>query len=262
MIEIFQAMRIIKALIADDEEQLRKYLIARLSEVWPELVICGEAGNGREALELIEKHRPEILFLDIRMPGLSGMEVARKIAGACRVVFVTAYDEYAVEAFEKGAVDYLLKPVNRERLEKTVRRLKKQIADPPEPSAEVSEIMERLLARLAEKTAPGYLRWVRVQQKDGIRLLPVEEICYFQASDRYTLVVTRGGESLIRKTIKELAAELDPGQFWQIHRGTIVNAGCISQVGRSLTGRGVVRLKNRPETLTVSHRYMHVFKQM
>jgi DNA-binding LytR/AlgR family response regulator len=241
---------------------LRKYLIARLSEVWPELVIWGEARNGREAVELIERHRPEIVFLDIQMPGLTGMEVARKIAGSCRVVFVTAYDEYAVEAFEKGAVDYLLKPVNRERLEKTVRRLKKQIADISGPSAEVSEMVERLLARLAERAGPGYLRWVRVQHKDGVRLLPVEEVCYFQASDRYTLVVSRGSESLVRKTIKELAAELDPGQFWQIHRGTIVNAGCIAQVGRSLTGRGVVRLKDRPETLTVSYRYMHGFKQM
>jgi DNA-binding LytR/AlgR family response regulator len=252
-------MKKIKALIADDEEQLRKYLKAKLSEVWPDLDICGEAKNGREAMEFIEKHQPDIVFLDIRMPGLTGMEVARKIAGACRVVFVTAYDEYAVEAFEKGAVDYLLKPVTRERLEKTVRRLQAQIAAPSKPSSEVSEIMERLLA---ERKGPSYLRWVRVQHKDGVRLIPVEEVCYFQASDKYTLVITKGADSLIRKTIKELVIELDPGQFWQIHRGTIVNASCVAQVGRSLTGRGVVRLKDRPETLTVSHRYMHVFKQM
>jgi DNA-binding LytR/AlgR family response regulator len=252
-------MKKIKALIADDEEQLRKYLKAKLSEVWPDLDICGEAKNGREAMEFIEKHQPDIVFLDIRMPGLTGMEVARKIAGACRVVFVTAYDEYAVEAFEKGAVDYLLKPVTRERLEKTVRRLQAQIAAPSKPSSEVSEIMERLLA---ERKGPSYLRWVRVQHKDGVRLIPVEEVCYFQASDKYTLVITKGADSLIRKTIKELLGELDPGQFWQIHRGTIVNASCVAQVGRSLTGRGIVRLKDRPETLTVSHRYMYVFKQM
>jgi DNA-binding LytR/AlgR family response regulator len=196
------------------------------------------------------------------MPGLTGMEVARKIAGACRVVFVTAYDEYAVEAFEKGALDYLLKPVTRERLEKTVKRLQEQIAARSQPSLDTSELMERLLASLAERKSPGYLRWIRVQHRDGLRLVPVEEVCYFQASDKYTLVVTKGGDSLIRKTIKELAVELDPHQFWQIHRGTIVNASCISQVGRSLTGRGVVRLKDRTETLTVSHRYMHVFKQM
>ena len=255
-------MKKIKALIADDEEQLRKYLKANLSEVWPDLVFCGEARNGREAMEFIEKHQPEIVFLDIRMPGLTGMEVARKIAGACRIVFVTAYDEYAVEAFEKGAVDYLLKPVTRERLERTVKRLQEEIAAPSKPSSEAAEIMGRLLAGLAERKGPSYLRWVRVQHKDGVRLIPVEEVCYFQASDKYTLVITKGGDSLIRKTIKELLGKLDPGQFWQIHRGTIVNAGCIAQVGRSLTGRGAVRLKDRPETLTVSHRYMHVFKQM
>jgi DNA-binding LytR/AlgR family response regulator len=255
-------MKRIKALIADDEEPLRRYLKAKLSEVWPDLVICGEARNGREAMDLIDKHQPEIVFLDIRMPGLTGMEVARKIVGSCRVVFVTAYDEYAVEAFEKGAVDYLLKPVNRERLERTVKRLQEQMAVQSTPPSEVSKMMERLLAGLAERKSRGYLRWVRVQNKDGLRLIPVEEVCYFQATDKYTLVVTKGSDSLIRKTLKELAGELDPNQFWQIHRGTIVNASCIAQVGRSLTGRGVVRLKDRSETLTVSHRYTHLFKQM
>jgi DNA-binding LytR/AlgR family response regulator len=255
-------MKKIKALIADDEEQLLKYLKARLFEAWPELVICGEARNGREAVELIEKHQPEIVFLDIRMPGLTGMEVARKIAGACRVVFVTAYDEYAVEAFEKGAADYLLKPVTRERLDKTVKRLREQITAQANPFSETRDIMQRLLTDLAERKGPIYLRWLRVQHKDGVRLIPVEEVCYFRAGDKYTLVITQGGDALIRKTIKDLAGELDPQQFWQIHRGTIVNAGFISKVGRSLTGRGVVRLKDRTETLTVSHRYMHVFKQM
>ncbi|NWF54987.1 MAG: response regulator transcription factor [Syntrophaceae bacterium] len=252
-------MKKIKALIADDEEELRKYLKARLSEVWPDLIICAEARNGREAMEVIAKHQPEIIFLDIRMPGLTGMEVARKIAGTCRVVFVTAYDEYAVEAFEKGAVDYLLKPVTRERLEKTVKRLQEQVATPFKPSAEVAEILERILG---QKKGPSFLRWVRVQHKDGVRLFPVEEVCYFQAGDKYTRVITKAGESLIRKTIRELLNELDPDQFWQIHRGTIVNAAAIARVGRSLTGRGELRLKDRPEILTVSHRYLHVFKQM
>jgi len=155
-----------------------------------------------------------------------------------------------------------LKPVSRERLEKTVRRLQEQITAQFQPSSEVPEMMERLLEGLAERKSRGYLRWVRVQHKDGVRLIPVEEVCYFQASDKYTMVITKGGDSLIRKTIKELVGELDPCQFWQIHRGTIVNATCVAQVGRSLTGRGVVRLKDRPGTLTVSHRYMHVFKQM
>ena len=144
-------MKEIKALLADDEEQLRKYLKAKLAEVWPDLVICGEARNGRDALDFIAKHHPEIAFLDIRMPGLTGMEVARKIAGACRVVFITAYDEYAMEAFEKGAVDYLLKPVSRERLEKTVKRLQEQIAAQSKPPSEISEKIERLLADLADR---------------------------------------------------------------------------------------------------------------
>jgi len=204
-------MKKMEALIADDEEPLRRYLKAMLCEVWPELVICGEARNGREALEFISKHQPEIVFLDIRMPGLGGMEVARKITGACRVVFVTAYDEYAVEAFEKGAVDYLLKPVTRERLEKTVKRLQQQISTRSQPSLDATERVERLLADLANRRSPNYLRWVRVQHKDGVRLIPVEEVCFFQASEKYTLVVTKGSESLIRKTIKELAGELDPG---------------------------------------------------
>ena len=255
-------MKAIKAILADDEEELRRYLRRMLSQAWPDLVICGEARNGREAVEIIEKERPEIVFLDIRMPGLTGMEVARKIAGACRVVFVTAYDEYAVEAFEKGAVDYLLKPVSRERLEKTVKRLREQMDSPCPPSSVTLELMDRLLAGLGDGKSPGYLRWVRVQHKDGVRLIPVEEVVYFQAGDKYTTVVTKDGESLIRKPIKDLARELDPARFWQIHRGTIVNAGCIAQVGHSLTGRGVVRLKDRVETLTVSHRYMHIFKQM
>jgi DNA-binding LytR/AlgR family response regulator len=252
----------IRAIIADDEEQLRKHLRSQLAEVWPDLIICGEAGNGQEALELIEQHRPEIAFLDIRMPGLSGIEVAKKIAGACWVVFVTAYDQYAVEAFEHAALDYLLKPVTHERLERTVKRLRKQIALSHKPPLEVSEIVERLMASLSQGQAQQFLQFVRVQQGDGIRLIPVEEVCYFKAGDKYTLVITKDKESLIRKPIKELVAELDPQQFWLIHRGTIVNVHCIAQVSRSLTGRGAVRLKDRPESLTVSRQYIHLFKQM
>ncbi len=252
----------IKAIIADDEEELRAYLKARLSDVWPDLHICGEAGNGQEALELIEKYRPHIAFLDIRMPGLSGMEVAKRIAGTCWFVFITAYDQYAIEAFENEAIDYLLKPVTRERLEGTVKRLKKQIAASTGPPVDLPEIVERLMEALPGKEGPEYLQWVRVQKGDGVQLIPVDEVCYFKASDKYTMVITNEGESLIRKPIKELAEELDPGSFWRIHRGTIVNAACISKVSRSLTGRGAVRLKDRPETLTVSRSYIHIFKQM
>lgn len=253
----------IKAIIADDEEPLRTYLRSLLSDVWPDLIICGEARNGREALELVEKHKPHIAFLDIKMPGLSGMEVAKRIGEACRVVFVTAYDRYAVEAFENEAIDYLLKPVTRERLERAVKRLQKQIdASHKQPLSDMTEITERILAELKEREAREYLQWIKVQRFDGILLVPVEEICYFKASDKYTMVMTEEGESLIKKTIKELSEDLDPRHFWRIHRGTIVNLSRIAKVSRSLTGRGAMRLKDRPEILIVSRSYMHLFRQM
>lgn len=252
----------LRAIIADDEEQLRKHLRSQLVEVWPNLTICGEARNGQEALDLIEQCRPEIAFLDIRMPGLSGIEVAQKIAGSCWVVFVTAYDQYAVEAFEHEAIDYLLKPVTSERLEKTVRRLQDQITSSQKPPQETAEIVERLMSSLPQQQVPDYLRFVRVQKGDGVQLIPVEEVYYFKAGDKYTMVITKDGESLIKKPVKELADELDPQQFWRIHRGTIVNVQCIDQVSRSVTGKGIVRLKGRPESLAVSRQYIHLFKQM
>ena len=255
-------MQEIKAIIADDEDQLRSYLKSRLSDVWSDLVICGEARNGQEALELIDEYHPHIAFLDIRMPGLSGMEVAKRIAYSCRVVFITAYDQYAVEAFENEAIDYILKPVTRERLKKTTDRLKKQLTTSSGPSADLSKAVERIVASLPNKKTPDYLQWIRAQQGEEIRLVPVEEVLYFKASDKYTMVITKDGESLIRKPIKELANELDPNKFWRIHRGTIVNAGCIAKMSRSLTGRGVIRLKDHPETLTVSRSYIHIFRQM
>jgi len=255
-------MQEIKAIIADDEDQLRSYLKSRLSDVWADLVICGEAKNGQEALELIDEYHPHIAFLDIRMPGLSGMEVAKRIADSCRVVFITAYDQYAVEAFENEAIDYILKPVTRERLKKTTDRLKKQLTTSSGPPADLSKVVERIVAGLPNKETPDYLQWIRAQQGEEIRLVPVEEVLYFKASDKYTMVITKDGESLIRKPIKELANELDPNKFWRIHRGTIVNASCIAKMSRSLTGRGVVRLKDHPETLTVSRSYIHIFKQM
>jgi DNA-binding LytR/AlgR family response regulator len=251
-----------KAVIADDEKELRTYLKSLLAVTWPDLVICGEAGNGREALELVEDEGPQVIFLDIRMPGLSGMEVAQKIAGVCRVVFVTAYDQYAVEAFEREAVDYLVKPVSRERLTQTVERLKKQLDVSIEPPAGLAGVVEHVLASLSAKTAADFLHWIRVQVKDSVHLIPVEEVNYFQAKDKYTLVITKDGESLIRKTIKELISELDPNLFWQIHRSIIVNVSKIERVSRSFTGRGILRLKERPELLTVSRNYLHLFKQM
>ena len=253
---------IYKAIIADDEKELRTYLKSLLAEVWPELMISGEAANGQEALELIKSEKPQIAFLDIRMPGLSGMEVAKKIAGTCRLIFVTAFDQYAVGAFEREAVDYLVKPVSKKRLAQTVERLKKQLKDSPEPSPDLAKVLEHVISTLKGRGSVDFLRWIRTQHRENIRLIPVEEVDYFQAEDKYTLVLTRDGEALIRKSIKELTQELDPNQFWQIHRSRIVNVSKIDQVSRSLTGRGVLKLKNRPEILTVSRNYLHLFKQM
>jgi DNA-binding LytR/AlgR family response regulator len=252
-------MKEMTAIIADDEEPLRRFLRTRLAEAWPELVICGEAKNGEEAVDLVERLHPQIAFLDIRMPGLTGMEVAEKIAGSCRVVFVTAFDQYAVDAFDREAIDYLLKPVTLERLERTVKRLKETLESGIEIPADV---IQRLVDGLSGGRGAKRLQYLRVQQGEAVRLIPVDEVIYCKADVKYTLVITMEGESLIRKPIKELAEELDPERFWQIHRGTIVNVRFIAKVSRSLTGRGVVKLKDRPETLTVSNRYMHLFKQM
>ena len=252
-------MNDITAIIADDEAPLRQSLRKMLLEMWPELIILGEAQNGREALDLMERHHPHVAFLDIRMPGLTGMEVADRISDRCRVVFVTAYDAYAIEAFEKEAADYLLKPVSRDRLERTVMRLKEGLkTGEPFPV----QAFRRLMAQIAIDERYRSLRYLRVQHGDSVRLIPVDEVIYFRAQDKYTQVITGEGESLIRKTIKELSTELEPAQFWQIHRGTIVNVRHIDRVSRSLTGKGVVRLKGRRETLQVSNRYLHLFRQM
>lgn len=254
---------IYKAIIADDEKELRTYLKRMLSEIWPQLEICGEAINGKEAMKMIEALAPHIAFLDIKMPGLSGLDVAKKIASICRIVFITAYDQYAVEAFEREAVDYLVKPVTKERLLQTINRLKKQLQSSPDPPADLAQMITQVLANLKEnKKADPYLHWIKTQHKESIRLIPVEEVDYFQAGDKYTLVKTTRGEALIKKSIKELSQELDPQQFWQIHRGTIVNVSKIENVGRSFTGRGILYFKNRPDTLTVSRQYLHLFKQM
>ena len=251
-----------RAIIADDEKPLRDYLRSLLEEVWPDLVICGEAEHGREAVDLIMKHRPHIAFLDIKMPGMSGMEVAAKISGACHIVFVTAYDRFAVEAFEREAVDYLLKPVARDRLTTTVERLKERLAAKELPAPGLAELTERILSEFKGGKKPSFLTWVRVQHGDGVHIIPVDDVCYFKADEKYTLVITDDGESLISTTIRELSDALDPNRFWQIHRGTIVNVSRIHTVSRSLTGRGMVRMKNRDEILTVSRPFLHLFKQM
>lgn len=250
----------IRAIIADDEEALRSYLKKKLAALWPDLELVGEARDGDSALKLIAEKKPDIAFLDIKMPGPSGIEVAKSIAGACSVVFVTAFDQYAVEAFESQAIDYILKPIADERLEKTVTRLKERLARAP-GKPDLAAVLERLsLAMQGQST--GYLQWIKAQHKDGIRLIPVSEVCFFRATDKYTTLRTKDGEFLIRKSIKELEETLDPHQFWRIHRAALVNAGSILSVNRSVAGTLAIRFRAIPDQLTVSRAYAHLFKQM
>jgi DNA-binding LytR/AlgR family response regulator len=252
----------IKLIVADDEAALRQTLARRLAAVWPESELVGEAENGAQALEMIETLGPRVAFLDIRMPGLTGMDVARRMAGTCLVVFVTAYDQYAVDAFENAAVDYLLKPVTAERLVKTVRRLKQRLAENPAPLADLAGLVETILARVPKPEMPAPLKWIRVLKGETVQLVAVDDVYYFQVRDKYTAVVTRKEEFLIRKPICELAAILDPQVFWRIHRSVIVNVPYIHRVDRTLTGRLTLNLKDLPDQLTVSRSYSHLFKRM
>ncbi len=244
------------ALIAEDEPMLRAQLKARLSEAWPELGDIVEAENGDLALALIDERRPDVAFLDIRMPRQSGLDVARAIAGRCHVVFVTAYDEYAIAAFDEGAIDYVLKPVTADRVGKVVARIKARLATPP---LDLAALLAKLAAR-EESAAP--LRWIRASLGNVMQMIAVVDVVYFQAEDKYTKVVTRDSAALIRKPIKDLYDELDQEAFWQIHRATIVNLQAIARVERDFRDQPVITLKSRPEKLTVSRTFAHRFKAM
>jgi DNA-binding LytR/AlgR family response regulator len=244
------------ALIAEDEPMLRAQLKARLVDAWPELDIVAEAGNGDEALALAAAKRPDIAFLDIRMPVLSGLDVARKLAGRCHVVFVTAYDEYAVAAFDEGAVDYVLKPPMPERIAKVVARLKTRLASAP---LDLTNLLSKLAAR---DDGGGPLKWIRASLGASMKMIAVDDVLYFRAEDKYTKVVTAEGEALIRKPIKELFEALDPEMFWQIHRGAIVSLRAIARVDRDWRGEPVIVLKGRDEKLAVSRTFAHRFKAM
>jgi DNA-binding LytR/AlgR family response regulator len=248
------------ALIADDEANLAEHLRARLAHLWPDLEVLPIAANGLEALRAINDHAPDIAFLDIRMPGLTGLELASRLDSKTHVVFVTAFDQYAVEAFDRDAVDYVLKPVTDERLAKCVERLRRKLASAEHPPA-----LDDMLARLARAipgAAAGRLRWVRALKGEVVQQIAVDDVLYFQASDKYTCVVTREGESLIRMPLAELTAQLDPEVFWQIHRSTLVNMGEVAATRRDLGGRVFVRLKDGATELPVSRAYAHLFKQM
>ena len=245
------------ALIAEDEALMRERLKEKLAEVWPELAVVAEAEDGDEALALFDVHRPQVAFLDIRMPGRSGLDVAAAIGGECHVVFITAYDQYALQAFDAGAVDYLLKPVETDRLHTMVERLRRKLGTPP---PDLSSLVDAL--RRATPAPATRMRWIKAAVGKQVKLIPVADVVYFQSDTKYTRVVLAAGEALIRTPLKDLLAELDPDRFWQIHRGTIVNLDAVSGVLREDAERQFVLLKQRQEKLPISRQFTHLFKQM
>ncbi|QJQ06577.1 response regulator transcription factor [Undibacterium piscinae] len=262
-----ESLNTLSAIIADDEAPMREQLKARLQEVWPELHVVAEAGNGQSAIEQAQIHHPDVIFLDIRMPGKSGIEAARQLSRQAQIVFVTAYDQYAIEAFEQGAIDYLLKPVDTERLTTTCLRLQQRLLksgkQAPEPTK--ADQVEHMLRQIMQHSQAGnrdYLRWIQASVGSILRMVSTKEVLFFRADDKYTRVQTGQAEYLIRKTLKELEDELDPDEFWRIHRSTLVRVDAISEVTRDFRGRQLVQLKLHPEKLEVSRNHSHLFQQM
>jgi DNA-binding LytR/AlgR family response regulator len=247
-----------RILIAEDEALLAAEIREELLRQWPEAQIVGMARDGHEALRLVEQLAPAVCFLDVQMPGLSGLEVAQLIGRRAHVVFITAHERYAVQAFDEGAVGYLLKPLDPVRMAKTLLRLKERLTQPPADLGGMGSIK----ARTAPTAAVEPLRWITVQRGRELQLITVEDVAYFRADHKYVAVVTADAEALISLPLKELVARLDGEHFWQVHRATIVNARAIKSVGRSLSGKLSITLKNRPETLEVSPSYAHRFKQL
>jgi DNA-binding LytR/AlgR family response regulator len=244
------------AVIVEDELGLREELRESLCTLWPELDIVAEAQNGLEALRLTAEHQPDIVFLDIQIPEPNGLAVARFIGDRCHVVFVTAYDAHAVDAFEKGATDYLLKPLNEARLAITVRRLKQKLTQTPADLASVVDLIQ------PRTRANQHLRWITAAVGKSLRMIMIDEVVFFQSDQKYTRVVLADSEVLIKKPLKDLLAELDPDQFWQIHRSTVVNAQEISAIEPNMSGQLTVKLRTRRESLAVSESYAKRFRQM
>ncbi len=241
-----------KALIAEDEIHLAEDLRRRLSLLWPELEIAAVVHDGEAAADALSRIAPDIAFLDIRMPGMGGLDAARFAPSACRVVFVTAYGDHAVAAFEQAAADYLLKPVSEERLARAVARLK--CRDAPEL------LLSKLQQLLARKEEP--LRLLRAQVGQEVRLIDVGEVCYLQSLDKYTAVFTRESELLLRTPLRELSTRLDPGEFWQVHRGIVVNARQVIAAHHDPSGKITLTLRDRPEKIAVSRSHAYLFRQM
>ncbi len=257
------------ALIADDEPLLREDLARQLAQVWPELEVVAQGRNGREAIKQFESLRPDVCFLDVHMPGMSGIEAAHQIGHRAHLVFVTAYDQYAVQAFEQGVLDYLVKPVEQARLAETVARLKDRL-QAAHPASNTEALLQQLASQLAQLSSgapPAPLRWVRAQVGQTVRLIPVEDIDYLRSETKYTLIAWRGdagqpGEALVRIALKDLVAQLDPAQFAQVHRSVVVNLRAISHVTRGENETADIHLKGRKEVLPVSRSYLHLFRQM
>jgi DNA-binding LytR/AlgR family response regulator len=263
------------AVLADDEPHLLAYLEQQLAQAWPALRIVGRAANGIEALRLVDELAPDVVFLDIQMPGLNGMQLAEKLRSgeaAPRIVFTTAHEHYALQAFDQSVFDYLLKPIRLERLQRTVERLQETLKQPPAPLADpaaagmLAQLM-RQLGMAAPDTAPAPapaapLHWIRAAQGQETRLISVDEVIYFQSNDKYTSVFVADGEHLIRTPLRQLRDQLDPQQFWQIHRGIIVAARHVAGTKTDFRGRLLVRLKGRDEQLVVSRNYVDLFRQM
>ncbi len=254
-------MKQITAIIADDEENLRRGLTLLLERLWPELKILGQAQNGIEALSLIELEKPDIAFLDIKMPGMTGLNVAKKVSNACKIVFITAYDHFAVQAFESEAVDYILKPLTQNRLKTTIDRLKKQLDEQKQP-LEFDLKIKKIIQVLENKDVPEYLRLIKVKTGSDLRFVPVSQVLYFKAEDKYTIVQTSTNEFLIKTPIKDLENDLEPKQFWRVHRSAIVNIEKIQAIKRSFTNQMIIGFDETNHTIAVSRSYEHLFKQM
>ncbi len=254
------------ALIADDEPLLREALRRMLAMAWPELEIVAEARNGREAIDHFEEHRPQICFLDVQMPGKSGVEAAQHIGRRAHMVFVTAFDQYAVQAFAQGVLDYLVKPVEPARLAETVMRLQERLRA-AQPALNTDALLQQLANSLAERKASGQMRWVRASVGQTVRMIAIEDIDFLRAEEKYTQVAWRDDtgqarEAIIRTALKDLIAQLDPSEFAQVHRSVVVNLRSISHVTRGANETADVHLKGRPEVLPVSRTYLHLFRQM
>jgi DNA-binding LytR/AlgR family response regulator len=254
------------ALIAEDEPLLREALERLLKVAWPELIVVARARNGRQAIDLFEAHHPDVCFLDVHMPGMTGIEAARHMGGRAQLVFVTAYDHYAVQAFAEGVLDYLVKPVEAARLSQTVVRLKERLRD-SQPTLVTEALLQQLAAGLERRSQTAPLRWIRASLGQTVTLIAAADIDFLRADEKYTVVAWRDAageprEAVIRTPLRELAAQMDPALFVQVHRSVVVNLNSIAHVTRSANETGDIHLKGRNEILPVSRSYLHLFRQM